>query len=258
MNPRWGFMFRVNNYCNLHCELCSAFPDGQIEPKWELPLNDVKLFCERLGEFGRTGRHVLTGGEPTALPIEHFEGIIEILKNNDRNVGVLTNGYNLMGVSKRCLQKIDEILFDDHGINADHVHDCIEYLKTFYKGNIRKKTRRYHWDFEKQRQHPSNKGKRCNYLITTMLLYKNGVLYPCCTLSAIGGYNRNTIISEELTKAGWNLCNPDLVEVIKDYRKTIPKYVSDQCLNHCWHPNCTERRNKVKITLKQNDVIKKV
>ena len=110
-----AFIFALSNYCNLHCEKCSGTFNFPIDPdsphvhrrtKWDMPVSDVELFCELFKGYGETDRHRLTGGEPTALPMEHLEEIIEVFSSYNRLISIITNGYNLMGISRDTINKI--------------------------------------------------------------------------------------------------------------------------------------------------------
>ena len=259
-----SFIFGLNNYCNLHCEYCSGmfnlsmnpnspYPDRQR--KWEIPIGDVELFCDRFRGIGESNNHRLTGGEPTALPAEKFEEIVEIFTSNDRRVTLITNGYDLMGISKGCLNKIGTIFLNDHGINHDHIESCIRYLKPFYKGAIKREVNTYHYNLWEAMKHPVNKNKKCGMWMRLPTLLQ-GVIYPCCNMPLIGRVDRNPRIREEFIKAGWVLTNPKVVRVLRNWRKTVPRYAVDQCLNNCWQPK-PQVGGRFDITSKPNDVIKR-
>jgi len=261
------YIYHVNNYCNLHCELCSDFSNIPIDPnsplierrtKWEIPLEEVELFCKRFDQVGLDKFVVLSGGEPTALPVETFNAMMDVFHRYRRKVIVLTNGYNLFGVSQSALQKASMIKLDDHGINHRHILDCVKYLKTFYRGHIRHIKTLYHYDLAKARKLEINKGGHCdrNTLRTKIeVLIKQGVVYPCCAMASFDLYNNDLRMEEELTKAGWTLTNPNVLNVVKNWAKTLPEYVIHQCRDGCWWPR--KHVGKVTITLKPNDVIRK-
>jgi hypothetical protein len=70
-------------------------------------------------------------------------------------------------------------------------------------------------------------------------------------------YNNDKKMEEELTKAGWYLDNPNIINTVKNWKNTLPKYIHQQCRDGCWWPH-KQILGKVKITLKPNDVIKKL
>jgi len=263
------FIYHVNNYCNLHCELCSDFSNIPINPdsplierrvKWEVPVEEVELFCKRFKGVGMDKPIHLTGGEPTAIPEDRFNEVMEVFHKHNRKVILLTNCYNIFGVSKHALNQTFMVKLDDHGINNSHILDSVKYLKTFYKGKIRHIKTLHHYDLAKTRQLEINKGGHCNRntLRTKIeVLIKQAVVYPCCAMASFDLYNNDKRMEEELTKAGWHLDNQNVIETIKNWKTTLPAYVLTQCRDACWWPH-KQVLGKVKITLKPNDVIRKM
>ena len=223
--------------------------------KWEIDLNDLTLFCEHFKGVGEESLHCLGGGEPTILTEEKFDQVIDVLSSYNRRIELFTNGYNIMGISKATINKIAKIKIDDHGINHSHIQDCIRYLKSFYKGTLQLVRMTSHYDTEASRRHPSNRGKRCRFLIRNPILWGT-TIYPCCSLPFLMIHDNNTIMKDELTKAGWTINNLEILDIMKNWRKTIPDYVKNKCLNDCYFPNANVG-GLIKITLKNIDVIKK-
>lgn len=269
-----GDMFKVmliivNNYCNLHCEHCSAMSNLPLRSdspwihrrkKWEVSLDEIELFCKRLKGFSEGSFHRLLGGEPTALPIQKLYDIIDIFSSYNREVHLLTNGYNVMGIDKPHLDKIGLIEFDDHGINEKHIANCIKYLKNInYSGKIITRIQRTHYDLIYARQRESNrKIKReegCPSIMSPPT-FNERVIYPCCNGPNLEFYNNDTRMREELIAKGWSIDNPQLVDVLRKWKRNLPPYFEDQCLNHCWQPNVRSEK-KARITKKPHDVISK-
>lgn len=259
------FVIKTSNYCNLHCEHCSVMCDVPLNPKnknifrrerWELSLDDLALFCERFKGVGEKAKHCITGGELTVLPVEKIEQIIDILSSYNRRIEVLTNGFNLMGISKATINKVYSIILGDHGINHKLIEECKKYLESFYKGQIHVVASSVHYNLEVSRRHPSNKGKPCRFMMRNPALW-GSTIYPCCAIPYVMVFNNNTLMRDELVKAGWTINNEDVVNTLRNWRETLPKYVLDQCENNCWQPNYTAGTRGVQITLKPHDVIKK-
>lgn len=260
------FSFKTNNYCNLHCEYCSNMCDVPINPKnenifrrerLELSLDDMVLFCERFKGVEEKTLNRLIGAEPTAMPIDKLEEMIECLYTYKRRIALTTNGFNFLGLSENTINKIDRIIFADHVINHELVDECKQYLKPFYKGKIGVVRVDVHYDLEAARHHPMNKGKMCNFMMENPVLW-GSTIYPCCALPFVMVFNNNTLIRDELVKAGWTINNEDVVNIFRNWRETLPKYVIDQCKNYCWQPNYTAGGGGTRITLKPHDVIKKM
>ena len=262
------FYFFVNNYCNLNCELCCELcnipfnkDSSWIERrrKWDVSLDEVRLFCERFKGMSNHKMVTLMGGEPTALPLTKLHAIINIMDDYHRKIELFTNGYNLFAIDKTHLNKCFKVTLVDHGINHAHIMRCKEYLKTFYEGNVRHKRVLYHYDLDTIRKLPINKGKRCQTTIMKSkveIALQKGVVYPCFAMTSFEKLNNTTKLSEELINAGWFLKNPSLIETIRDFKHTLPDYVMDQCLNNCPCPNDSALPGE-KITLKPHDVIEK-
>lgn len=259
------FVIKVNNYCNLHCEHCTNNCDVPLNPrndnvfhreKWELPIDDLTTFCERFKGIGESSFHHIGSSEPTALPTHKLEEIIDTLESYNRKMSLQTNGFGLMNISRASINKIHTIKLDDHGINSVHISDCRRYLESFYRGRIVSIVVKAHWELKAAMSHPINKGRKCHFWMCNPSI-SGSVIYPCCNTPCIMLKNNNTIMREELIKAGWSVYNDDITETMKNWRNTIPKYVIDQCENNCWRPKMNVGQGMTKITLKKNDIIKK-
>lgn len=262
-----GFIYHVNNYCNLHCEHCSDLCNMPLDKssewlerrvKWDVPLEEVELFCKRFEGIDLGKRVVLTGGEPTALPVEKLNAVIDVFYAHRRRVVLLTNGYNVFGVGKAQLRKCAIVKLDDHGINHEHIEDCIKYLKKIGANPVHIYTL-HHYDLGATRKLEINRGGHCHrstLLSQVEVTVKQGVVYPCCAMASFDNYNNDRRMHEELTMAGWSLENQKLLETIKNFKETLPAYVFEQCENSCWWPH-KRILGKIKITKKQNDIIRK-
>jgi len=259
------FTIVTNNYCNLFCEHCVYLSHIPIKPdnenmfrrqKWELSLDDLTLFCERFEGVGNDSLHFLSGGEPTLLPVDKLVQVVDILHNHNRRIALFTNGYNLMGIPKQTINKISHIRLDNHGINEAHIHDCIKYLKTFYRGKVEPITVKTHWDTEPAKKRKHN-GRQCSMWMTIIPLLGE-TLFTCCNMPCLMLQSNNTKIGDALNGAGWTIHNENVVDTIRNWRTTIPKYVINECLNNCYHPNINVGQGRTPITLKPYSVIKKV
>jgi hypothetical protein len=256
----------TNNYCNLHCEWCSLLchlpfsKDSEIishREKWDIPVSEAKLFCERFEGHYTNSIHKLLGGETTAMPSQRLYDIIDVFVEHDRKLKILSNGFNIFGLEKEYLNKLDSIELNDHGINHDHVVECFKYLKTFYEGELVRRTQDEHYNLGEARKH-CIPGDPCNSFMNPIVLSR-GVMYPCCIHPGVELWNNNWDMSDALRKAGWGLDNPNVASVVANWKNTVPKYVIDQCSNNCWVPRRLNKGVVLKqITLKKNDVIKKV
>lgn len=260
------FVIKTNNYCNLHCEYCTNLcylplsrnnENIHRRKKWELSVAELTLFCERFKGIGESTYHHLTGGEVTMMPPRKLEALIDVLASYHRPMSLQTVGYNLLGISECSLNKIDEIVFGWHGINHQQVINSIKYLNKFhYRGRILVPDASYHFDLFPAIKHPSNKGRRCSYWMSVPSLV-GSIVFPCCNLPWIMARNNNTVMEDELRKAGWVTHNDKLIDVLTNWRKTVPDYVVHQCENNCWMPNIDVGQGQTMITLKENDLLEK-
>lgn len=255
----------TNNYCNLHCEWCSFMchqpfsKDSSIishREKWDMPESEARLFCERFKGHYEESVHKLLGGETTAMPPEKLYAIIDVFNEYGRSLKLLSNGFNIMGLSKDYLKKLDYIELNDHGINHDHVAECFKYLKTFYKGKLIRRQQSEHYDLGKA-QETCFPGAPCNSIMNPPVLCR-GVIYPCCIHPGVELWSNNWGMSNSLKQAGWSLENPDVADVLKRWKQTIPDYVIESCNSRCWVSRRIKNRPPMHpITLKKNDVVRK-
>lgn len=259
------FVIKTNNYCNLHCEHCTNNCDVPLSPdnenifrrwKWELSVEDLVLFCEQFKGIGELEYHHLTGAETTMMHPEKVREFVEILVSYSRCVSLATNGFNLAGMGIDSVNKIARIILADHGTNHEHIEFCVQYLRDFYEGSFHVVDSTRHYELTAAMQHASNKGRRCEFWMGNPSLF-DSVLYPCCNGPFIMLKNNDTQMHDELVAAGWSIHNDDFIDVLKNWRSTIPAYVIDQCLNNCWKPFLGVGQGGTMITLKEYDVIKK-
>jgi len=258
------FTIVTNNYCNLYCEHCVYLSHIQINQenenifrrqKWELSLDDLELFCERFEGIGEESLHFLSGGEPTCLPMDKLVQVVDMLSSYNRRVALFTNGYNVMGIPRNTVNKIHHMRLDDHGTNSKHIQECVDYLKPFYNGKVETIHQKFHWDVEPAKKRKSS-GKRCGAWMSILPLLGE-TLFPCCNTPCLMLQSNDTKMGDELNNSGWTIRNEDVVETVRDWRNTIPSYVSEHCLNNCYQPKINVGQGKTRITLKPHSVIKK-
>jgi len=257
------FAIYTNNYCSFHCEHCSYKCNIPPNPansnvwrrkKWEVSVDDLRLFCERFKGYGEKEYHLLGGGETTVVEIEKVKEYLDILSSYKRRISIRTNGYNLLGLGEH-INKFSLIILSDHGINADHIKRCQKELAKTFKGKAVVESMKKHVDLDVARKEPAKKGKNCRLWIADLQLVGR-ILHPCCCTHPIDIWNNSTKINNELISCGWTTDNPDLIETIRNWKTTIPAYIIDQCHNNCWNPGIFNTKPE-NITLKKNDVIAK-
>ncbi len=263
--PFGEWLFRVSNYCNLRCEFCSVMAHIPIrkDSPWvhrrerrELEPAHLELFCERFDGIGEEVLHHFGSAEPTMIDPENMKELVEILYSHNRtNLRLSTNGYNVLGIDKDTLKKFDVIVINHHNINLQHRDDCVRYLKPFYEGVLRPSGQVVHWDLEKARQRKKG-GTPCSCFMTTPSFgcEQEPVIHPCHNSRNLMQMNNDTRMSEELTIAGFTLNNHNIVDIMKNWRTTMPQYMLDQCANNCWFPwgEYIREEDKVYISTDKN------
>lgn len=258
--------FQVTNHCNLHCENCGAMshlgirkdsPCIWMRRLWEMEPSTAMLFCERFHGVGEADWHNLTGGEPTAMKLSHLEALIDVFHHYGRALTIRTNAYGLRCLPEEYVQKFARIWLDDHDINAGVVQETLIWLRTFYKGVARHQHIPSHHDWVAA----WNAGKvhrtqPCGQWFRYLLVNPRGIVYPCCGMPGIVAIANEERIEAELRKAGWCLENRNLVETLKNWRKTVPSYIMETCLQRCYYPEY-KRFPAARITLKENDVLRR-
>ena len=260
---RSSLRIQTNNYCNLHCEHCCTMCHVPIHPdseyvdrrtKWDVSLKTIELFCERFKGIGERNLHRLAGGETTAMPLDTVEELVEILYVHNRRMSLLTNGYDLLGLSRRCLDRIHDINLDDHGINHEHIMRCYKYLKENFDCVVGIITTLEHKDWDCARKHPENiLTEPCDAMMRSPTMYREAI-YPCCQSQHTDVMRKDMGSNKALKDAGWTVYNPDIVETLRNWRTTLPEYVLHKCLTDCPSPYGSIC-GKTRITLKPNDVI---
>ncbi len=227
------------------------------QEKWEISPDEAELFCERFEGHYTDSMHKFLGGEPTAIPEEKLYEIIDVFVNHKRKIKLLSNGFNLLGLKKSYLTKFSSIELNDHGINHDHVTECFRYLKPFFRGELYSRIQNKHYNLGEARKHciPSSP---CESIMNPPVLCR-GVMYPCCVHPSSELWNNDWETREALIEHGWSLDNSHVAEVLVNWEHNLPEKLLLECSNNCWVPRrLNVEVDKQRITLKSNDVIKKL
>ena len=217
------------NYCNLSCFSCGAVGASGLK-KEITPIEDVITLLDRLKNWNKESSVLVYGGESTMLSDDYLSLISKTIRNHNRKVATMTNGFRLVD-----LNLFDRIIIDDHGINKEDVKKFLEHIKkTDWSGEYRINHSYYHIDINHARLGDTiSKGLRCKNWMINITLWKD-VIFPCCVLLSIERWDKDTIISDSLRDAGWSVENPTLAEYIDNWRETLPPEVYKKCLLSCW------------------------
>jgi len=239
-HPNWmkRWILNVTNDCNLRCYSCSALCDrpwgtpGFHDRPRQTDLEYVELWLDKLAEFQPEYWVRLTGGEPTLAGPEYLEECAEIVHRHQRNCSLLTNGARFLECDPWWFE---QITFDNHVVNQPHIDRCIEYLERegYPSSQWKVSTNTVHRDLEAQRADHITDGWHCKDMMANLSLWRN-VVYPCCVIYYLDGWEETNEIRDSLIAAGWHVYNPDLLEVVRDWRNTLPKEALYHCVTSCW------------------------
>jgi len=228
-------VINVNNFCNLNCFSCVSLCDKPFNNTWrdekrEIEPEIVDMALKKILKYGKYGAVTLAGGEPTAMNLGRLKEISEVIRANGLKVSLITNGFRLSNIDPF---NFDYICIDDHGTNTDKIRENEIFLKSKGFNNYFVIKTLFHKDFEVARREPfTSLGVSCpGWLQPTIWL---DVVYPCCGMPQLEGWDNDTILRDSLRREGWTVTNPNLSSVMKNWRKTIPPEVIKKCLFSCW------------------------
>ena len=124
------------------------------------------------------------------MPLSKLYGIIDVFTKHNRKLKLLTNGFNILGMSPSYLNKFQCIELNNHGINEEHIMLCERHLGQVYDGEIVMRTQKRHYNLEEAQKH-CIPGDPCVSLLNPPVLYR-GIMYPCCIHPGVELWNRNT------------------------------------------------------------------
>lgn len=229
-------VLNANNYCNLECFSCVSLCDTPMGSNvWrDRPrVMDPEILDRALSELTRYKAYDgvnFAGGEPTAIPVKDLEELASVVRDHGLKVLMLTNGF---GVDKLDPWDFDYFTLDDHGINVEAIKRSVAHLNSHGFENYYVHVARIHRNFAKAREIPViTQGLKCpGWMDLTLWL---DLVYPCCGMPQLEGWDNDTVIRIALKKAGWTVENPKLSETLENWRETIPGEVIKKCLFSCW------------------------
>ena len=225
----------VNNYCNLRCYSCASLchiPMGsnsfRDKPRNTLPAH-LDLFLDRIKSYRKNAWVRFVGGEPMMSP--YIEELVDVAHKWGRKTSILTNGHRLVEHDPFIFNHIH---LDDHGTNTKTIKQCINYLESKGFKNYKISRVHAHRDLSFRRSRPP-KG-RCNIQKRMELLTLwQEVVYPCCSMHYVEGWDNHTKGTDLLIEAGWHVNNPDLSKVLTNWKQHFPnKIFNVVCRPGCW------------------------
>jgi len=226
----------TNNYCNLQCPRCITGCHDTVNHEWtrngvwEVELSDIKTLLDKIGSHIPKIR--LHGGETTCMTMGKLKQIIDLITSYNIPVGILTNGYNLMGLGVEYLEKLNHIVINGHGINEALLDEIEPQLRALTNPRVIR-IKRYDYFDVKECVDTLPKTAKCPLLNKIVGFYK-GVLYPCC-----GPYYNEEDVGDFM--GDWCVDSDDFVDVVQSL-DNLPRYFWDLCHNRCaWRTEVTNR-----------------
>lgn len=246
ISERVEIRINVTNVCNLHCDFCdhdAHLPFDKTGAKifrhkpFVATADSLARFCQVLSGIGEQERHVLQGGEITVLPVPLIVGLIEVLCNYGRRVGLRTNGYNLTGVPLASLNALGFIYLNAHGNNQAAIEKCRKFLAEYYDGQVINEENYYHRDLNAYLHHGQgtvDQGLKCSHLMSTLTV-QPPIVHPCCNSWALMNGLNDVNIWDQLVEAGWTSDNPALRDTLAAWRETLPRpFLENFCADSCY------------------------
>lgn len=231
-----SFSIITNNFCNLSCYSCSSQcdkPEGSTpfrEKNYITPLHNIEKFLDLIDGFKPHRWLKLSGGESTLCGPEYLKELCEIGHSHKRKLSILTNGARI----KECDPYwFDFIQLDEHILNQKQVYEAATYFKQVGFNRFQILPTPFHRDLELQRKDHVSPGLHCEEWLKTISLYQDTV-YPCCVLPSLDGWNGDTRIREACRVSGLTIDNPELINAIKSWKKTVHPNLIYACSLQCW------------------------
>jgi hypothetical protein len=158
------------------------------------------------------------------MPIDKIKKLIDIIDSYDIPLGILTNGYNILGLGDDYLYKLDHIVLNGHGLNEEYLDEIEPILRGMNGAKIHRLQRYDYYDMGWVADNSPKSGDVCVIYNKIAGFYK-GVLYPCC-----GPYYCNEKCARYM--GDWNVHSPIFYDTVQDL-KNLPKAFWGDCLNHC-------------------------
>lgn len=244
-------MVITNITCNLNCFCCATFSDLKIgsnsynkEP-FILEPKILNEFLVNISEYKPNYYISLQGGETTVLNNNTINEYIKVIRNNNRKVLCLTNGYN---ITKLDPYLFDKIILDEHMSNGDDIVNAVKYFEKNNYYDFAINVTRYHYDLRRiMKDNRIVNNFKCGDMFDAITLH-NKVVYPCCVSPMLQGYENRTDYIEDLISSGFIYNNKDLSILLNNIEDSLPDSFYDVCFNYCYR-----RRKEAKKIYRPTD-----
>ena len=227
----------TNVTCNLKCFKCSTFCDtdigSNIYNKDAFILKPVILneFLENISDYRPDYYISLQGGETTLLNPDIINEYSKVIKDNNRKVLCLTNGY---GIRKLNPFLFDVIILDEHMQNKNDIKLAINYFESVGYRDYTINITRYHCDFRSvMKDNRIVNDFKCSDMFDAITLF-NKVVFPCCVSPMLMGYDNRIDYVNDLKSNGFIYDNKDLSKMLNNIETFLPDSFNDVCLNYCY------------------------
>ena len=96
--PAWHLQLNPTNKCSFNCSFCSCANRNRTS---EICFEDLTRFIDGKNCFSAT---ITGGGEPTFY--SHINELVELLKRNRCDIGLVSNGSNIQSLTKKTLNAL--------------------------------------------------------------------------------------------------------------------------------------------------------
>jgi len=227
----------TNITCNLKCFCCSTFCDLDIgsnsynKEAFTLKSYVLNQFLENISEYKPDSYISLQGGETTVLKDEAIREYVKIIKNNNRKVLCLTNGFNIRKLNPYLF---DAIVLDEHMDNKLDIDLAVKYFDEVSYDNYSINITRYHYDLRYiMKDDRIINDFKCGDLYDAITLFKK-VVYPCCVSPMLQGYDNRVDYVHDLISKGFIYNNKNLSNVLNNVEGNLPESFIDVCNNYCY------------------------
>jgi len=215
----------ITDICSDHCFSCSTLSH---EVGYVMDPNELDVFLTNIDGYLPDKPVRLTGGEPTS--VGDLWAFAQTVKDHGRRLEILTNGENLLSVNPDIF---DRIILDEHIANRGRIDYLRRRLREHKHPDYIVYPMHHHQDLRTLIGTGVTPGPHCRAWMETLTLMR-GVLYPCCILPILEKWVSGLTVTEDLRASGYTYDNPDLPELIENWRNHIPDSVYRTCLLKCW------------------------
>ena len=230
-------MVITNVTCNIKCFCCATFCDTEIgsnlynKDSFILKPSILNEFLKNISDFRPKNYISLQGGETTLLKSDLIKDYTKIIKDNNRKVLILTNGYGIRKVDPFIF---DRIILDEHMQNNEDIKKAITYFEILGYKDFSINLTKYHYDLRSiMKDERIDNSFKCNDMLDAITLH-NKTVFPCCVSPMLMGYDNRKDYVEDLIVSGFVYNNNNLSKMLNNINEYLPPSFYDVCMNYCY------------------------